>query len=401
MYSISGDHALAHSRPLLRARRWRRSATLTAWVFGCSAVCALYLGLALAIGNEGGALSGWFVPDGITLLTRARDDARIPAAELFADYPASAALAVINAWLVAVHPLLPALFNFVLLILIFGSLARHGAAWPPTLLLLVPYYLAAFPLPSKDILVAGLLLLVVRNFGAVDRARLLLPLVITAAMYFVRDGYALILLVSLMLIRATEAWRIPPKLLVLGIAAAASTFWLLFESVLQDSFLYVRAINIAAVSEVLNVESFAQPLDYLVRLFGNATNLAFRPVPLDTGGSLYVLSLCYWVSGVTLLHTLHCCWRALGSPMVRDRRLGLLGLLSLLLVSVMPYVQPRYLLPLCLLIPMFSFSSLAMLRRSLAVIVPLSLAAASLYVYIGNYPPLAEPEPFTLSTGAF
>lgn len=69
-------------------------------------------------------------------------------------------------------------------------------------------------------------------------------------------------------------------------------------------------------------------------------------------------------------------------------------MLSLILVSVTPYVQPRYLLPLCFLIPAFSFASIRHLLRSFLWLVPVALAASVAYQLGNNYPPAAEPSTF-------
>jgi hypothetical protein len=375
---------------------WTWSARVAAWVFMCISICATYLLLALFFGNQGSPLSGWFVTDGITLLNSAHDDAFTSAAEILFTDRANAGLAVLNNWLVQSHRLLPALFNVALILFIFGSRIRYGAVWPVALLIGAPYYIACFPLPSKDILVAALFVVIADRF-AEQGFRLFLPTAIATAMFFVRDGYALILLASLLAIATAEKARIHPIVLLVVVTVGSSAFWLIFEGVFEDWFLYARATGIAEQSDFAEITSSVGPYSFFFRLMGNATNLAFRPVFLDVEGNLHVVSLFYWVSGVTLLCSFALCARALVSPLGSDRRMGLIGLLSLVLVSITPYVQPRYLLPVCLLLPMFSFTSAAIIARLHVAVALVSLIASAAYAYIGNYPPLAEPPPFVLS----
>ena len=175
-------------------------------------------------------------------------------------------------------------------------------------------------------------------------------------------------------------------------------FWIFFEGVFEGSFLYSRAMGVAEMGETLDVDILNTPLGYLIRLLGNATNLAFRPIFLDTSGNLHLLSFFFWISGLTLLYAFICCLRAVRSRNRGDVRIGMVGLMSLLLVSITPYVQPRYLLPITLLIPMFSFASAHHILKIFSIIVPLSLVVSVTYQMAVNYPPPAKAIPFVIAT---
>lgn len=367
------------------------------WAIAFAILCLVYLSALFSLGDGGGASSGWFVTDGITLFNAALDDAEVPMSELFAQYDAAAGLAVLNAALVGTHSMLPAVFNFTLLLVVFGSLARYRGGWPVALMLLTPYYLVSLPLPSKDVVVLALFVLAVDWFASERSWRFVIASIIALATFFVRDGFAAILLLSFAFIAVVEHSKVPRPLALMGALLAASVFWVFFGSVFQESFLYVRAMGVAEQGLTLGAETSALPSGYLMRLLGNATNLAFRPVLFDTEGRIHVLSLSYWVSGITLLYALGCCLGAVRSPHARDHRLGMIGLLSLILVSVTPYVQPRYLLPLCLLVPAFSFASMRHLLRSFLWLVPMALAVSLAYRLGNNYPPAAEPVAVSLA----
>jgi hypothetical protein len=371
-----------------------RSAAWALWALTGITLLMTYTGLAVLLGAGPTGASGWFVPDGVTLFNAALDDRHVGIATIFEDYAAAAALAVLNAMLVGQHPLLPAIFNILALALVFGACCRWGAGWPALLLLATPYYVVAAPLPSKDIVVLLMVVCAVYRFAGVGKPlRLALPLVICGAMFFVRDGFAAILATAFFAAALQDRLRIRPYVVLGTLLAASAAFWLLFEALLQNSFLYTRAIGVASQSEVLDVDTSSSPAGYFIRLLGNATNLAFRPVFLDASGHLHVLSVAYWISGITLLYALLSCLAALRSGQPRDRHIGMVGLVTLLLMAITPYVQPRYLLPLCLLIPMFSFTSPRRLMSAFVGLVLLSLLASAAYRLADNYPPAAEPTP--------
>jgi hypothetical protein len=370
------------------------SAAWVLWMLTSAALLLTYTGLALLLGDSTTGVSGWFVPDGITLFSAALDDRRADVAAIFEDYPSAAALAALNAVLVNQHPLLPAVVNILTLTLAFGAACRWSMSWPVLLLLATPYYIVATPLPSKDIVVVLMVVWAIYRFAGVGSTlRLALPLAMCGAMFFVRDGFALILATAFLAIALQERLRLAPYAVLGAFLAVSAAFWLLFESLFQDSFLYARAIGVASESEVLDVDTSSSPAGYFIRLLGNATNLAFRPVFLDTSGHLNVLSTAYWISGITLLYTLLSCLAGLNSGQRGDRRIGMVGLVTLMLMAITPYVQPRYLLPLCLTIPMFSFTSPRRFLRVFAGLVLLSLFASASYRMTDTYPPAAEPTP--------
>jgi hypothetical protein len=383
----------------MRISRFSASANLSLGIAGLACLTSAYVGLALLLGDRGGIASGWYVPDGMTLFGSAIDDQHLSVAEIFDAYRAGAALAVLNAWLVATGPISASIFNWMALSTAIAILVKGRSDWMLIFVACTPYYLIATPLPSKDILVLLLFSIAIRAFLSHSPMRLVFSLSVAVPLFFVRDGFSAILATALLAAAAVERVKIRPITVVLATLAISATFWIFFESILENSFLYARAASIAEQGTVLDTDSVPTVYGYFVRLLGNATNLAFRPILFDTDGRISLLSLCYWVSGLTLVYAIVCCARGLFSVNITDQRCGTIGIVCLLLVSVTPYVQPRYLLPLCLLIPVFSFSSPKALAKGFAVCVVLSLAAAIAYVQSGNYPPQAEPVYFSLIEG--
>jgi hypothetical protein len=64
------------------------------------------------------------------------------------------------------------------------------------------------------------------------------------------------------------------------------------------------------------------------------------------------------------------------------------------MVSVTPYVQPRYLLPLVVTLPLFSFVDTGYLLERWLIAALVSLAAAVAYGLAGTLPPPPEVQPF-------
>jgi len=372
------------------------SAAIFVWLIAVCALLTVYLLCAEAFTNSGQSISGWFVPDGITLFNQAREDASLTLGGILDSYQASTGLAILNAELVSSSRFLPALFNAGILFVLFGSLVRFGSGWPFLIFLLTPYYLASFLTPSKDILVAVLFIAAIGFFVRSRKPRLLPALTLAATTVFVRDGFGAILLACFLYAALVERLDIGRARALMVLISGAAFFWALFDTVLEGSFIYTRAIAVAEQGSHYEADTSGRPSGYLVRLFGNATNLAFRPVFTDVSGNAHVLSLFYWISGLTLLYALVCCWRGVVSRNLEDGRIGLIGLSILIMVSITPYVQPRYLLPLCLLIPMFSFTSISGTLRALVGALLLSSAAAVGYLMLNNYPPPAESSNFSL-----
>jgi hypothetical protein len=379
--------------------RLTTSASLSCGLAGLAFLVTLYVSLAAMLGDRGGVASGWYVPDGITLFGSAIDDQHLSPGEIFDAYRAGAALAVLNSWLVAIGPIAASIFNWLALSGAIALLVKGRFHWMAIFIACTPYYLIATTLPSKDILVLLLFSIAVRVYLGSSSFRVPFSLLVAVLLFFVRDGFSAILASAILAAAVVERLHIRPLTVVLAAIAVSATFWIFFESILENSFLYVRAAAIAEQGTALEADSVPTVYGYFVRLLGNATNLAFRPILFDTEGRLSLLSFCYWASGLTLLYALACCARGLFSPNAIDQRCGTIGIICLVLVSVTPYVQPRYLLPLCLLVPTFSFVSPKALAKGLAVCAACSLVAAAAYVQSGNYPPPVEPIYFSVTEG--
>lgn len=373
------------------------SASWSLWCALCAYTITFYTLLAINFGDGSWGLTGWYVPDGVTHYMSATLQAKESFISILFDSPAGAVLLITNILLVASSALSPMLFNILCVIQSLGMLNHNGWIWPYALFFFLPYYIVASPLPSKDIFV---LLIFCLCWIVYNKKSSLLKSVklifLCLLMFFVRDGFSVILMITFFLLYLQEKLRINNILLLLGVFIFCSLFWSVFEKIFENSFIYARSVGVASESNVLDPNEMLTFAGYVTRIFGNATNLAFRSPLLDLGGHLNLLSFSYWISGLTLLCFLTCCVLSISSKNTYDRFLSTFGLTILLFISVTPYVQPRYLLPLCVIIPSFSYitpkSFLSLIILSFVV----SIVASYLYVLLGNYPPPPEPVLFQL-----
>ena len=116
-------------------------------------ICIFYLIGAIYFSNTGGLLTGWFVTDGMTLFDSANTDRHLPLNTLVENNLANLGLAVLNAGLVSVHHLTPAVINCIALCVVYISIDKNSTKWAYTLLAFTPLYLTSILLPSKDIIV--------------------------------------------------------------------------------------------------------------------------------------------------------------------------------------------------------------------------------------------------------
>jgi hypothetical protein len=206
----------------------------------------------------------------------------------------------------------------------------------------LPYLLLAIALPSKDVLSVALFMLF---FSLMARERLFVAAVVGAGTFLIRDGASVMLLSTLvawLVVRKRPRLAVAASVGVLGFAIIVSTA---AESLFSDLFIFARqltALEGIAESRLGLYEQGGAAL----RLVGNLTNLAFRPAVLDAHGGVALIGVAYWICGIALLYAF-----AAAAAFVWHRRsdmevmAGLLFFVSLGVLVVSPWIQPRYLFP--------------------------------------------------------
>lgn len=209
---------------------------------------------------------------------------------------------------------------------------------------LTPYFVLSFALPSKDLMV---LALSVPFLGCLLRRSYVAAFAWAVAIFLVRDGGGLVALACILArILAPDRSRVRLLAVISGTVVLAGLTELLFR---QFGDLFILSRNMAHAEEGAFDVGGGGAGDFLIRLFANATNLAFRPSVVDIGGNVAVLGIAYWVSGVSLLVCLYYALKWLWSEPPGEGKksdeaslVAMLFLTSLVVISVNPAVQPRY-----------------------------------------------------------
>ncbi len=216
-----------------------------------------------------------------------------------------------------------------------------------TSIMLFPYFVVAAALPSKDILV---LLMALFFIISLVNGRLLVALLVALLSYFIRDGSLFVLMAIFAAYQINQRNIIKPYLLVALAFICGAFIFVILPDVFGDVFIVSRNLDVYeknALSLLGNGTSF----DYFVRVFGNATNLAFRPSVIDGNGGISVVGLVYFISGISMLTSLFCSVSTIAySKNKRAVNLSVALLVSLAVISINPFIQGRYLLTFCVVL---------------------------------------------------
>jgi len=313
--------------------------TAALWGVAVAGVCVIALLLQFLSGNETGFMSNWFIPDGITLATTFDGywSGRLPAEEIQGGLVLNY-LYVLARWSGALGF---AVTNIVLLWIATAALRQVGTL--SFALLAFPYFLLAVALPSKDLVMLVFSVAFVR-LAAAGRAPMMVALGLGA--YFFRDGGAVILLVATGLCVVVRHWRRSAPYLVALMFVSVFAVNIVAERLFGDLFIYARALQVQQDAASAGIADAPGLLQTALRIFGNATNLAFRPAIMDADGGLALTGIVYLISGVGLLYALAiAAIQLIRSTDASEIAAALLLYASLAVVAINPFVQPRYLLP--------------------------------------------------------
>jgi len=214
--------------------------------FNCLLV-VLMLGLVL---DNTSTLSNLYVPDGINYLDQAAENVAIgDPLRIANEAPTSVLLLLFNAFVLSISPLLFPIINSLLLVFAIKGFSRGKAINSLLLFLMLPYFWFAATLPSKDILTFALFS--VLAFRLTESAKLIGFIEIlfwSMAIFFVRDGFGLVVFGTSSLLFFGRKLRFSPRALV--IVALVSAFGMEFikEEILPSIDVLGRSAGIAASS---------------------------------------------------------------------------------------------------------------------------------------------------------
>jgi len=258
---------------------------------------------------------------------------------------------------------------------------RHFGIWAICVpLLLYPHYLQLLVLPSKDMMVLAVYFLAL--YYMLNEA-LLKAILVSLGAFFIRDGATFVLLpmiVATLLIyklRMKPAWVVALSFFV-GMAVS-----IVLEEVAAELFVVSR--NLYALNEMSSESLRSLPIGvaYVARIFFNLTNMAFRLPFIDELGGISIASVFMYISGVS---SLVCCVIAVknifNSAELKVRLISTYYFLSLFVISLNPFIQGRYQLPLAIVasVILFRDKKVGVLIKLYLIVVATSIIARLIYI---------------------
>ncbi|MDP1766806.1 MAG: hypothetical protein Q8K83_07905 [Methylotenera sp.] len=312
-----------------------RSHMATALVF-VTGLLIFYV-LQITLSNQSDVFSNWVVSDGVTLHEAATEFASglISVDELQAGWGAFV-FYYPSKWVGV------AAYFFINLACLLAVGRRLGFAS----ILLFPYFIVAMALPSKDILI--LLVSLIFMIYLIN-GRWFIALLIALLSYFIRDGSVFVLVSIFLAYQIMQRNIVSPILLVVIAFIVGTLLFGILNDFFGDTFIVARNLSVYEQNSS-SLLGYGSWFDYYVRVFGNATNLAFRPSLLDENGGISVVAVGYFVSGISIITSLICSVHNITySKSALTVNLAVALLVSLAVISLNPFVQGRYLLPYCVI----------------------------------------------------
>ncbi len=294
-------------------------------------LCVVFYLAQVLSGNHALGLSNWFIGDGITLYkivhVRSLD---------YHWWPIGRAQGI---YFIHVYPymILGGLGFIIVNIFLVSILFRRFGV---TIVLLFPFYLISLVLPSKDLVMLALILF--WSYCLIN-ALWVRAITLVLIMYYFRDGD---MFISLACTLAIILWWLGISWRLLGfLGVVTGSFLFVFgKSILGGIPIY--SAYVGAHSSISWVGAYTFPY-YLVRLVGNASNLALRTVFVDVSGGLSLSAILTYISGVSMLTAFCLAFFSFIRNDFRKRTsfASLLLIIALATLSINPLVQPRYLMP--------------------------------------------------------
>jgi hypothetical protein len=250
-------------------------------------------------------------------------------------------------------------------------------------LILYPHYLQLLILPSKDLLILVFYFLVV--FCLIND-KFLIAIPLSVCSFFVRDAAMLILLSFVIAAALVKKTNVRPLWIAMLSLLMGIFLFHVIEKWGQEFFIVSR--NSAALNEISseNLRNLPFGIAYLARIIFNLTNMAFRLPFVDDLGCVSVASIFMFISGMS---SLVCCGVASRNLLISKsdsiQLVSLFYFISLYLISLNPFVQGRYQLPMAIVSSVILFKGLKFefLLFSFGLVFFLSLIARFFYINSG------------------
>lgn len=295
--------------------------------------------------------SYWLIPDSITNYELTRG--LITGEFLLGDFLASAGV--------------PLFYSFFYYFGIFGFIVANvgilavGARYYGLVafyasLLLFPHYLQLLVLPSKDMMVLGIYFATIFHL---QRGNWLPAIIISICSYFIRDGAIFVLLPLVVVAFLIKKLNIRPFRIVITSLLFGIVVFAMLEVVASELFVVSRNLYAAKENASDAIRNLPPGISYLARVFFNLTNMAFRLTFVDVLGRISIASIFMYVSGVS---SLVCAVVSINIILKStDQKMQIIAtcfFISLFVISLNPFVQGRYQLPMSIIASIFLFNTI-------------------------------------------
>ncbi len=249
-------------------------------------------------------------------------------------------------------------------------------------LLLYPFYLQLLVLPSKDMMVLPIYFFAMYHLTRGDWWRVL---IVSVGAYFIRDGAMFVLLPLLVAAVVIEKTRIRALWIIVIAFFSCMLVFSVLQEVAGDLLVVSRNLYALQAEGPEQLRELNPVLGYLARMFFNLTNSAFRLTFIDERGLVSIGSISLYISGIS---NLVCCSvaarRVFQSEEKTAQLISVCYFLSLLIISMNPFVQGRYQLPMSIVasVILFPREKMSSLGRLYILIIVISLVARAMYGYL-------------------
>lgn len=259
-------------------------------------------------------------------------------------------------------------------------------------LLFYPHYLQLIILPSKDMMVLAIYFFV---FFLLLNRYFLMAIFISALSYFIRDGAMYVLLPMVIVALLVYKTNLKPiYIVVTSFFVGVITFFVL-ASFAEEFHFFALTRNSASLLTLSSDQFRNLPLEfaYIGRVFFNLTNMAFRLPYFDNLGMVSVASIFFYISGIS---SLVCCGISIRN-IFKSTDKGTLFVstcyfVSLFVISLNPFVQGRYQLPIAVICSVVFFRTLKTRLIFKIYIVAIAISLVGRFVYISLNIPFPELE---------
>jgi Glycosyl transferase family 2 len=282
--------------------------------------------------------------------------------EVFCNESGFTAIAVLYGWTWFIHPALCFFVNVAIVLasaVLFDRVVIRklkAPAWSVLGLIVNPYIILAMPGPNKEIPLLFLTLCMTHALLRPGR-RWWVAAAMCIPIWFVRDGYGLLLLLLLGLLRLLD-YRprlVLPSVLfiILIVVMLYSQVVALIPALARNQSIYATQFESDKIGSFIfsnfDLDSVTGSiLLYLIRIFYNLLTQALFPIFATKDNYFYGIGWAYWIFGIVcVMSWLSCLWVWLFSSEASSN-MGLASNLAIgvwFMISLSLFVQPRYLMP--------------------------------------------------------